>query len=407
MKNKAFVIAVLLALGLQSCQKYSFTLYYRAQVLDGKHKSDDPVPEQGPPAPDTMVYVAAVEFPDGCDWQRGIDEGTATGSLVLYENGTPLFRLPTGNASGIDPDPDTHHFLGGHLYTEYCGLAGTVIKCDGKDVARWDGREVLKGLVVRDDGVYTLSRDLEGNGFSFRKNGEMLLRQNEGSVFGDLRDPSCGPTGALCEDLEESLSFGFKTSSSLSRVVNTQIYQIKTNIAMYRIKDMKIHRYGGYYVTDFESIMLVHCPEGNRGVPAFRQWDDISIFFDGDEMWYLAESTIGSTVCGLVDKGESTPVEFAGRNNYIYRGDGATFAVNGNGGTLRVQDSRVGPTFQRDSTFCFGKGVAALAGGRTLFVIVNPKERGRHPYVWHDGIQKEYAINGYLSAIDVRLIPPN
>ena len=405
MKKVSIILAAALTLGLLSCEKFSLTLYYRAKVLDGKHKEEEPDP--GPPAPDTMVYVAAVAFPDDYDWRRDPEQGSVSGNLILYENGSPLLKLPTGSKGEIDPDPDTHHFLNGHLYTEYCGSGGTVIKCDGEELVRWAEQEVLKGMVVRDGVIYTLGRDLEGNGFSFRKNGEMLLRQNEGTVFGDFRDPSCGPTGALVEDLEESISFGFKTSSGLSRVVDAQIYQVKTSIAMYRIKDMKIHNYGGYYVADFESIMMVHCPVGNRGVPAVRQWNDISIFFDGDDIWYLGESTVGTTVCGLVDKGESTPVEFAGLGNYIYRGAEATFAVGGNSGVLMVQDSREGPVMVRDSTYCFGKGGAALAGEKALFVLVNPKEREAVPFVWHNGNEDKYNINGYLSAIDVRLIPPN
>lgn len=390
-----------------SCEKFSITRYYRSQIIDGqRHGSPDDPP--GPPSPDTIVYVSAVVMPENYDWKRDTAFGAVKGEVMLLENGIPLFTLPTGPQAEIDTDPLTHHLIDGHLYTEYAGTNETVIRKDGELLLRYPVAEVLKGLIIREDGIYTLGREVDGNGFSYRRNGELLLHQSEGVIFGDFQDPSCGPSGALVSDYEDYICFAFKTPANCYRSVDAQLYQVKMTVAPARVKDMVVHMLGAYFVADYTSAMMATTPSRHMPFPTMYKWNDVKVFFEDDTMWYIGENSIGNTVCGPIERpsGSNPDVEFVGCNNYLFRGSGGMFAVSGNNGTLMVQKEGQGIIYERDSTYVFGKNCAASLGN-SLYVLVNPKEDACKPYVWHDGEKMALNVNGYLTGISLDVSLPN
>lgn len=167
----------------------------------------------GPDPLEKALYLTAVEFPKGYDWQLDTLFGDSGARILLYRNGKKILSVPTGPRELVSPDPDMHHFLKGRLYTEYSDASRTYIGCDGQRLFSYEGREVLKGLMVKDSDVFTLGQDRSGEGISLRKNGELLFKRAGCLPCGDLFDVAYDPCGALYED-GAALCFGFIEPSS-------------------------------------------------------------------------------------------------------------------------------------------------------------------------------------------------
>ena len=105
---------------------------------------EDPAPA---PPPDTTVWLSAVRFPKDYDWQRDTAYGTAPFELVLYRDFAPELVLSFGPDACFVADPDRHHILSGHLYTERIADGCTRIGRDGRELFRFGQREFLVGLL--------------------------------------------------------------------------------------------------------------------------------------------------------------------------------------------------------------------------------------------------------------------
>jgi len=174
--------------------------------ISGGYKRDDPT------AFPSGVYVTAVDYDNGYDWRRDTTFGLSSGRVNLYRDSTLVLSIPAGPDKEVSLDADKHHFVDGHLYTEYCSSTETVIKQDGVEIFRYEGAETLKGILIRDEDVYTLGQGVGGQrGLSFRKNGELLVSREKGTVWGSFSDPFYAQTGALYEDLGV-MYFAFYTS---------------------------------------------------------------------------------------------------------------------------------------------------------------------------------------------------
>lgn len=149
---------------------------------------------------DTSIFVAAVEFPEGYDWRRDSSYGAVSGSLALYRNGERTLSIPAGPGCKASLDPDLHHLVDGHLYTESCTAGETVISKDGEELFSYPGREFLCGLLVEGADVFTLGQSRSGNGFSLRRNGEEIISRSEGAVASHMSDNPEYPGGALYRD---------------------------------------------------------------------------------------------------------------------------------------------------------------------------------------------------------------
>ena len=158
------------------------------------------VPVHGKAEKDTVIYMTAVEFPEGYDWRRDTSFGEISGRLVLYRDSLRVMEIPAGSGFPASLEPDLHHFSGGHIYTESCTADGTVIGRDGEALFTYPGRELLCGLLVEGTDVYTLGRSRSGGGFSLRRNGEELFSRPDGGIAAHFSARPDYPTGALYRD---------------------------------------------------------------------------------------------------------------------------------------------------------------------------------------------------------------
>lgn len=196
MTMKNFILSAILAsLAFSGCETLD---YYECNI---KSRAESEGWNASPPSmtfpPGAALFIAAVRAPKNYDWRRDSAAGLSGADIIIFRNFEELLKIHTGEDQFISTDPDSHHFIGGKLYTEFTTASQTVIKCNGEELFRYDGREFLKGLLIRDDGVWTLGKNKDGGGFSLRCNGVPTLRKNSGEIFGDL---SFSPEGALYED---------------------------------------------------------------------------------------------------------------------------------------------------------------------------------------------------------------
>lgn len=152
----------------------------------------------------TVWYLTGVDYPEGYDWRADAEVGTVKCSLVVYANGVPMMKVPAGDAYETSSDPDMHRVIDGDLYTDYSSDSTTVIKKNGKLLFRYPGREMMVGMAVEGDDVYTLGQSRSGRGFSYRKNGELLFEHPSGRLFDHFEKSASGCSFAYSEEISLS-----------------------------------------------------------------------------------------------------------------------------------------------------------------------------------------------------------
>ena len=200
MKN--FLPLIAIAVALAGCRGASggvshleafrdrYTVTRRGTGLPGKEL----------PGADTVAYLTVLEFPEGYDWRRDTSFGEVSGRIVLYRDSVRVLEIPAGPGSLAGLDPDLHHLVGGRVYTESCTDSETVIGLDGTRLFSYPGREVLCGLLVEGEDIYTLGRNRSGEGFALRRNGDIVFSRPDGTVTAQFSSRTEYPSGALYRD---------------------------------------------------------------------------------------------------------------------------------------------------------------------------------------------------------------
>lgn len=394
---------------LFSCEKFTLTRVYRTQVLPeiGRHCPDSTTAHDSlVRRADTIVYLSAVSVPASYDWRRDTSYGGVPCELLFLKDGETLFSLATGSGTCVSSSPETHHIIDGQLYTEYNSLSETVICRNGEQLLRYHGREVLRGLIIKDGNIYTLGCDRDRGGLAFRCNGELQFRQDEAVLFGDF-SPLSQRTGALYEDAG-SICFCFKTPSGCFQVVDGNMKQLKTNVTASRVADLRIFMGQPYYIADYTKSVLISTPLRNYTLPSAVEWKDPHLFFRGKEVWITAGSNRGSSICSSLEGlgAEFSSPTFIGEDLFIYPYAALPFAVSYGNGNLSLQKAGGESIYMRDSSYFFGPGCACMAG-EAMFLAVTPREYGQSPFVWHKGVETPCPVEGYITGIDVEISPPS
>ena len=135
---------------------------------------------------ETAVYICGVEYPPGYDWIRDTSYKTVEKTLFLLRNGERIVSVPAGPASETGTEPDMHRILDAHLYSDGVTETETVIRRDGQELFRFEGRERILSMLVLDGKVHTLGTNRNGKGFSYRIDGEPVYVRGTGEAVGGL-----------------------------------------------------------------------------------------------------------------------------------------------------------------------------------------------------------------------------
>ena len=301
--------------------------------------------------PDTVVLLAGVEFPDGYDWRRDTSYGSVSGRIVLFRNGERVVGIEAGGGAHASLDPDRHHLIGGHLYTEFNGNGRTYIGKDGKELFSFEGTESLRGLVIDGEDLYTLGQ-ANGGGLTLRRNGLEIFSRKDAFACGHMYDNYDYPTGALYQD-SGHLYFSY-----------------------WRPETSDSGRKAWFVVEDLTETQMQVGP---------------------DEMYDIRVKD-GAVSVKATSPQQACQVRLAD-------GENRALVMSYRDRTLLISNTSLGfYTFTEEQYYFFSFRNCDLAG-TSLYLAVTPVEEGKSPVLWKNGAVSEIEMNGFVTAVDVSVIP--
>lgn len=331
---------------------------------------------------DTVVYISAVRIPEGYDWQRDTAYGAVDAELVLLRNFKESVRIPVGaHASAA---ADKHFIYGGHLFTEHHSSAGTSICRDGEELFALPGREELKGLLEHDGVMYTMTSPTGKEGFTLRADGSVVMRKNDGILFGGMLTPSYRPGGAIYPN-------GGKCCFCYS-----------AEGTAYRVEDgvETIFRGSPLDSQDMKAI-------GGRDISAGANFRGLGL--EDARIWPLTD---GYAVSGTA-KSTGFPVIYRSGDDSIqtmrltdcqaiYVSDGYAFSAGcSRDGKVTLADD--GGCREIDGSWYFFSPACATAGPSGPAIVLTPRGKGGKPVALYEGKTVTVDINGFLTGISIEL----
>ena len=140
------------------------------------------------------ILMSAVIYPDGYDWTK--DEGLGDGecTIAMMTEDSVLFSHPIGEEYESSGDSDMHRILGNCLYEDWSSEEEKIVKKNGEEVFRVEGREMISDMVLRDGSLYTLGAPRSKGGYVLRKDGKVLSQSPDVLPVGGFYTDS----GDLC-----------------------------------------------------------------------------------------------------------------------------------------------------------------------------------------------------------------
>lgn len=374
---------------------------YVKTVYNGEDPEGNPSQKEDPALKlDTAVYFSAVEFPSGYDWKKDSACGNSTATLRLYRNYEPYANLQTGECKGIGTDPDTHHWIDGNLYTEYNLYGRTIICKNGNELFRYDDQEFLKGLLVLGDDVWTLGQNSKGKGFSLRCNGEALLTDTQGIIFGDLT--SSAHEGLYVDSGKICFCYQRETVSSYNLYTVTD-----AEVLWYTSRTQKVH---DMVITDGE-VSIIH---SSGGVTLYEKgYDTMQVGGKTSEVEnaWLCTGSPSPLMC-LALKGydeqeyqvwDMNAARSIGKGWQIYmypQTDGTFKYVKFSGFGMLIGDMEKGLLASCSRPGVFGRSCLKFLGDN-YFLACNGSDGTVSIETNQRSVPVE--VNGYVSALDIRL----
>lgn len=353
---------------------------------------ETPAPE--PSAPDTVFYVSAVSFPPSYDWQRDTAYGATACTLKFYRGADLLLDLPAGPSWGISPSPDRNHIIGKDLYSEYSGYSHTSVKCNGVQLAGWQERETLSGILHVGGVLHTVGLGPSARWFAYRRNGEVVLKIDAASVLGGFSANTYGPTGALYQD-GETVCFAYRTTApgaNAAYIVEDGQSRLLMSLPSATFLDVK--RIGG--VTG----VLYNL----SGVSRMR-WGDslVNISQSGSIFWEEGEILLYDGHPAVL--GRYRDHRF-GRRGFGLVWDGGFKDLPGGGDCCYLDPGGEVLSFDLprpgwEDCYFFNRHCACIAGGE-LAVVLTPKRSGALPFLAFRGDTLRFNIYGFLSGVSVQ-----
>ncbi len=352
----------------------------------------------------TVTYITAFDYPEGYDWRADREKGSVKCSLVVFADGIPMMKVPVGDSYEISSDPDMHRMVRGHLYTDYYTDSETVIKKDGKEILRYEGREMICGLAVKGDDIYTLGHFRSGDGFAYRKNGEILLERAQGSTF-----------GRLCHNRDGSISFAFRESvkavgDTLERyyyALNGEVFQTAVREDVKKVWDIVFCNGGICYLASVvgisspvllrsgEDMSALNMPEESKMLTCRIIQEDESLYVEG-----LCKREGKPLTSGLWHKNGNVYLFSDGMtvSSVCMSGDGICCVLNSSSTQKRGVIYRCGETYPMPQHYTSVGSAPSMVIDGILHVGLSSLI-GTQPLIWKDGQTTALKINGYISTI--------
>ena len=373
----------------------------RGGPTDGRGGSSDSTETAKPFIPDTIVWASAVQVPDDYYWPRDTAMGVMDAKLLLFKDDEQVLSIPIGASCGISPNPETHHILEGHLYTEFNSSSGTQIRRDGELVCQYEGREVLKVLLPVEGDLFTLGLDKDDNSLVYRKNGTIMLKMDGARALGGLGENS----PALYLDGGHQYFAMFQSGSTyLVKDGSMKKAEALSNTVMdYRIIDgvpCCIFTMGNNIFVLQDKKKSVLCEKQGA-------LEDFHVVGTADGL-FAAGTSKGKTIVRNIR--DSCTLEFEGGSLFLYESGGKMYSVKAHR-PVSVQMAETGMPgkgkllMEGSGCYFFSRGCGDSLDG-SLYLAVSADDGP--PFIWKDGEKlREFSLNGYLTGVEVQLTSPN
>jgi len=337
---------------------------------------------------DTVMLVAAVEFPLSYDWQRDSAYGNVSCTLRLFQGSKEQFSIPAGLGTTVGASPDGHHIIDGSLFSVYSDERGTYVGCNGITLCHWAEREIVSGLICSDGDLYTVGMPHSGEGIIYRRNGQELLRDASGLLFGGFGNDTYGTTGALYRDGPD-ICFAYACKGEKS----SQIFFVRNGSAgsgvtvqSRKLLDAKIidGTEAALYNQVGHTMLRTGSVTRNITVNTGVYWTDAGIIRHDGRFCAAGRCDVWR---------DHTSAWGIGGDGYFLRIDAGTDYLYFHNGTYLPLD------LSRYSDCCFfGRNCACTLNGE-LALALTPKDPMLRPYTLYRGNRTEYPIFGFISCI--------
>ena len=348
----------------------------------------------------SVYYYTAVSFPPDYDWRRDSSYGAVQASINLYRNDSLILQIPTGTIAS--PDADMHHFIKGHLYTQFRFGGRTVLAKDGEPVLELDHEAILAGLLPLDGKLYSLWKNRGGEGFSLMDGSNEVFSRSRGQLAGSLSLGAYVPSGALYQDAGKTCFF-YRNGNEWYVVRDSREETVrKPYLPVYDMRSL-----------DGEVCIFYH---GDSSISANFRYKESVVNFSPSGFHFLNPGYIygneGNPFCaGTGYKGGDpanayTLINFVSGQSVMLPGSGIcqlsssplTLMFYSSDGTTGYYSSSSGIKYLQGSYYHLSPN-AGIRIDKKLYIVLNPMEPARKPGIWKDGVMDELDINGYISGI--------
>lgn len=357
------------------------------------------------------LYLTVVDFPDDYDWQRDTARGCGTATVRMLRDGEEIFAMETGLQAEISTDPDKLHFVGGRIYSEFYNGTATVYKCNGREVLRVPGREMIKGLASFDTHLFALCQSLDGGGLTLRKDWKDVFHDNEGNAHGGMEEYAMGKAGALYED-NGSLCFNYSRGKGEPGrgqewfiVIDGQEQRMELPSGVARIYDTR--RFNGITRLIAKGVdgRAPYYYEGSTRYDLANKIPGVPEVYDYRLYRYGGDIRFYGTFLGLKSQpgmtgywNTSRILELRECDCKIFKDDIHVFRYKG-----MVQAICYGSRRTETGTECriISPQCVEWTSGGGACIAMTQDRHPREPLLWHDGIMDTLRFNGYICSVNV------
>ncbi len=355
-----------------------------------------------------VIYVTAMDYPDGYDWRRDEEKGSVRCSLVVFADGLPVMKVPVGDEYEVSSDPDMHRMADGHLYTDFATDSETVIKRDGKEAVRFPGREMICDIIDNEGDIYSLGHSRDGDGFAYRRNGETVIGRSEGRSFGRLYHAA-----------DSSIRFAFyepveAAGQTLERYyvsVDGEISQTAVREDVKKVWDIVFHGDEVCYLADVVGISspvlfssggmkALNMPESSKMLTCRIVTTDESLYVEG--LFCRDGKPLTS---GIWQEDGEVYIFSDGRtvSSVCMGGDGICCVLNSSSASSPGLIYRCGETYSMPADYSSVGTSSALFLDGILHVGLSSRTSSAPPFIWKDGESNPLKINGFISTISTNM----
>lgn len=378
--------------------------------IGGSHSADNQGNVWGGPLQDNgtqggglvpVCYMTATDYSKKYDWRADQAKETVRCSLVVYADGSPIMKVPVGEKCNVSSDPDMHRIVEGHLYTDYPSQGETIIKKDGTFLFSYPGEEHIAGMYVRNADVYTLGESRNGDGFSFRRNGETIVFREKGVLLGRLNHDGDSLVFAFYDEVMNAEGNNRRYYS----VYGSTVSQIALRDDLLQVWDVAREGDDIVYVASLAGISQPVVVVGEEmmalDMPKGTTMTSCSLFKVGGKIGVegVFRTVAGARFGGIWLNGERiATVSDLTVSALCTDGDGVYCAFNPRNASTPGRIYRAGEMFDMPQGYACMSGQCLTVTGGIMQVGLSSL-KGEKPLVWKDGQIDSVKVNGYISML--------